>query len=94
MLCSPAPYLYDLLSAAFIQGGFRRGSMKANLSGVSNRQALIPKRGHRPVHDVIVRRQMRSPTVVGCATSAIVNQTPEIVGIEIASCESESLQSC
>lgn len=66
--------------------------MEANLVRISNAHALIPERRYLTVHQVIVRRQMSGALVVRRSISAVMNQTPEVIGMKIASHEGKRLQ--
>jgi hypothetical protein len=66
--------------------------MKANLVGVGNAHSLIPEGGYRTINNVIVRCQRGGASMVGCAISTVMNETPEVVGVKIASNECERLE--
>jgi hypothetical protein len=85
--------LYDPLSHTFIQDSFRRGGMETQLVGIRNTHPLIPEGRDRTVDQVVIRSLRSWASVVGGASPTVVNQTPEIVSMEIASHERQTLKS-
>jgi hypothetical protein len=56
--------------------------VKADLIAVCNHHPLIPERGDRAI-DHIVILVWRAAAMVGSALSAMVHETPIVVGVEI-----------
>jgi hypothetical protein len=66
--------------------------METQLVGIRNTHALIPEGRDRTVHQVVIRPLRSWASVVGGASPTVADQTPEIVGMEIASHERQNFE--